>query len=117
MKNIFSKPLKIVLGVALSAIIALLACFLESLLPVHVIGAAVIAMFIGMLLNYLLRKTSILSSLSSGIKFTSKKVLKLAIILLGLSLKIRTILTVGRMSLLVMIFTFTTLSSVMSVRK
>jgi uncharacterized integral membrane protein (TIGR00698 family) len=43
-----------------------------------------------------------------GIKFTSKKVLKFAIILLGASLNITTVLTVGRNSLLVMVFTLAT---------
>jgi uncharacterized integral membrane protein (TIGR00698 family) len=43
-----------------------------------------------------------------GIKFTSKKVLKFAIILLGASLNITTVLTVGRNSLLVMAFTLAT---------
>jgi uncharacterized integral membrane protein (TIGR00698 family) len=79
--------------------------WLESLLPIHLIGSAVIAMFIGMILNYFLRKTSIFAT---GAKFTSKKILKLAIILLGLSLNITTILYVGQMSLLVMIFTLLT---------
>ena len=99
------KILKTLPGVALSLGIAALACFLESLLPIHLIGAAVIAMFIGMILNYFLRNTKIFNL---GIKFTSKKILKLAIILLGLSLNITTILQVGRMSLVVMLFTLFT---------
>ena len=85
--------------------IAAVACLIESLLPIHVIGSAVIAMFIGMILNYFLRNTKMFAS---GIKLTSKRILKLAIILLGLSLNIRTVLTVGRMSLTVMIFTLFT---------
>ena len=44
----------------------------------------------------------------NGIKFTSKKVLKFAIVLLGASLNIRTVLTVGRFSLTVMLFTLAT---------
>ena len=99
------KILKTVPGIVLSVAIAALACFIESLLPIHVIGSAVIAMFIGMILNYFLRNTSVFAS---GIKFTSTKVLKFAMILLGLSLNITTILNVGKMSLLVMIFTLLT---------
>lgn len=95
----------IIPGVVLSVLLALLACFLESLLPIHVVGAAVIAMFLGMILNTFLRKTKIFSS---GLKFTSKKLLKFAIILLGLSLNIKTILSVGKMSLAVMVFTLLT---------
>ena len=93
------KIIKLFPGIILSVAIAAVACFIESLLPIHVVGSAVIAMFIGMLINYFLRSTKIFSS---GIKFTSKKVLKFAIILLGLSLNIKTILTIGRMSLTVM---------------
>ena len=99
------KILKIVPGVMLSVGVALLACWFESLLPIHLIGSAVIAMFIGMLLNYFLKDTKVLAS---GLKFTSKKILKFAIILLGLSLNITTILNVGKMSLTVMIFTLLT---------
>jgi len=99
------KTIKLLPGILLSASIAVLACWFESLLPVHLIGSAVIAMFIGILLNkYLCRTTAF----ASGLKFTSKKVLKFAIILLGLSLNISTILLVGKMSLTVMIFTLLT---------
>ena len=86
-------------------LIAAIAWFIESVLPIHVIGAAVIAMFIGMILNGILKKTGLFAS---GLKFTSKKLLKFAIILLGLSLNIRTILSVGKMSLAVMVFTLLT---------
>ena len=99
------KILKLFPGIVLSAAIAALAWWLESLLPIHLIGSAVIAMFIGMLLNYFLKDTKIFAT---GIRFTSKKILKFAIILLGLSLNISTILQVGKMSLLVMVFTLLT---------
>lgn len=99
------KALKYIPGIALSVAVALVAVFLESLLPIHVIGAAVIAMFMGMIINHFLGSRSFLSS---GLKFTSKKILKFAIILLGLSLNITTILYVGKMSLVVMVFTLAT---------
>ena len=99
------KALKVFPGIILSVGVALLACWLESLLPIHLIGSAVIAMFIGMVLNHFLRNTKVFAS---GLKFTSKKILKFAIILLGLSLNITTILNVGKMSLTVMIFTLLT---------
>ena len=99
------KILKIPPGVILSVAVALLACWLESLLPIHLIGSAVIAMFIGMFLNYFIKNNRIIIP---GLKFTSKKILKFAIILLGLSLNITTILNVGKMSLTVMIFTLLT---------
>ena len=92
-------------GIIASLLIAFVATYIESLLPIHIIGAAVIAMFIGMLLNPLVKKTNILNT---GLKFTSKKILKFAIIILGLSLNINTILNVGKMSLVVMVFTLLT---------
>ena len=97
------KIVKLLPGVALSVVIALLSCWLESLLPIHLIGSAVIAMFIGMFLNQYLCKISVFSS---GLKFTSKKILKAAIVLLGASLSVSTILSVGKMTFFVMIFTF-----------
>ena len=99
------KLLKTIPGILLAACIALLSCWIESLLPIHLIGSAVIAMFIGMFLNQYIKNTKIFAS---GLKITSKKILKFAIILLGLSLNITTILHVGKMSLTVMVFTLLT---------
>ena len=99
------KVLKFLSGITLSVMIAAVAVFIENLLPIHLIGGAVIAMFIGMIVNHFIGKNSFFAS---GIKFTSKKILKFAIILLGLSLNINTILHVGKMSLVVMIFTLAT---------
>ena len=86
------KILKLFPGIILSAAIATVAClaehFLEKMIGIHLIGSAVIAMFIGMIINFFLKNTDIFSS---GIKFTSKKLLKFAIILLGLSLNITTV--------------------------
>ena len=99
------KLIKTIPGILLAACLAFLACWIESLLPIHLIGSAVIAMFIGMFLNQYIKNTKIFAS---GLKFTSKKILKFAIILLGLSLNITTILHVGKMSLTVMVFTLLT---------
>ncbi len=105
MKQLYSNILKTLPGVALSVLIAAVACLIESLLPIHIIGAAVMAMFIGMFINSYRLKNA---CLMPGIKFTSKKLLKIAIILLGLSLNIKVVLNVGKMSLLVMVFTLLT---------
>lgn len=99
------KIIKLLPGIGLSAVIAVVALYIESLLPIHIIGASVIAMFIGMVVNHFLGDAKIFQS---GVKFTSKKILKFAIILLGLSLNIATIFEVGKMSLTVMIFTLLT---------
>ena len=92
-------------GFLAAVAIAIAARFLESLLPIHLIGASVIALFIGMAINHFHQPKQILLP---GIRFTSKKMLKFAIILLGAGLNITTILTVGRMSLVVMCFTLFT---------
>lgn len=97
--------LKMFPGVVVSVIIAAVAVFIENLMPIHIIGAAVIAMFIGMIINHFLKD---IKFLTPGVKFTSKRILKFAIILLGLSLNITTVLTVGKMSLAVMVFTLLT---------
>ena len=92
-------------GLLIAVAVAAAARFLEGLFPIHLIGASVIALFIGMGINAL-RKPSAL--VAGGPMFTSKRVLKLAIILLGASLSMRDILTVGRLSLMVMCFTLLT---------
>ena len=53
------KNLKVLPGIALSMAIAFLALWIESLLPIHIIGASVIAMFIGMTLNYFLKNITV----------------------------------------------------------
>ncbi|MFI3251319.1 MAG: putative sulfate exporter family transporter, partial [Eubacteriales bacterium] len=73
-------------------------------LPIHLIGGSVIALFLGMIANTQIKTTTF----DPGLKFTSKKILKFAIILLGASLSIETILTVGSLSLVVMLFTLLT---------
>ncbi len=91
-------------GVAVALVIAFIAQFLEGLLPIHLIGGSVIALFIGMIINSFFK----IPILKNGLKFTSKKILKFAIILLGTSLSIQTILEVGALSLAVMFFTLLT---------
>lgn len=105
LKNRIKKCMSTVPGTALALLVGTLAWAIEQVLPVHVIGAAVIAMFIGMIINSFIGGERFFLP---GLKFTSKRVLKLAIILLGLSLNIKTVLTVGQMSLMVMIFTLLT---------
>ncbi len=104
MKNIKENILSFLPGFSIALVIAVVAKYIEKLLPVHLIGSSVIALFIGMGLNYYWHP----AVLTKGLKFTSKKILKLAIILLGASLSIGTILQVGKLSLTVMIFTLLT---------
>ena len=100
MKN----KLNIIYGFITCIAIAIISTIIESLLPIHLIGSSIIALFIGIILNGFINTNNI----KSGITFTSKKVLRFSIILLGASLNIQTILNVGRYSLSVMIFTLLT---------
>lgn len=90
-------------GIGFAFLIASIAKMIENILPVSFIGASVIAIFLGILINYFYPVED--TPLSSGIQFASKRILKFAIILLGASLNIATILEVGKISLIVMIFT------------
>lgn len=92
-------------GFGISLLIAAFARWIEASLPIHLIGGSVIALFIGMLLNQIKKPSKLIQS---GLKFTSKKVLKFSIVLLGASLSVGTILSIGRLSLTVMVFTLLT---------
>ena len=108
MKKFCKTVLSYIPGAAIAIAIAAVAKLLEGLekkLGFEVIGASVIALFIGMAVNAFHKPNEITAP---GIKFTSKKILKFAIILLGASLNITTVLTVGRFSLVVMLFTLAT---------
>ena len=90
------KILKFIPGMALALIIAAVAKLLEHFeeaAGIHIIGASVIALFIGMIVNAFFKPNDVTSP---GIKFTSKKILKFAIILLGASLNITTMNTDGK---------------------
>lgn len=104
MKKRMNGFFKIIPGFGAACLLAFVARYIESLLPIHIIGASVIALLLGMLINSFCKPTW----LAPGLKFTSKKILKLAIILLGASLSVNVILSVGKMSLMVMVFTLLT---------
>lgn len=89
-------------GVLLSAALALAAKLFGSFVPYGVISDSVIAMLVGMIINPFLYKYT---ALKSGIQFTSKKLLQLAIVLMGFTLSFAQIIEVGSYSLLVMCFT------------
>ena len=102
------KVVKYLPGMAIALVLAAAAKGLEALekaAGLHFIGASVIVLFLGMIINHFRKPTA---ATAPGIKFTSKKILKFAIILLGASLNIRTVLSVGRFSLTVMLFTLAT---------
>ena len=72
--NTLKRTGKIIPGLTISLLIALVAKTIESFLPIHIVGASVIALFIGIIINHFWRP----DFLKPGIKFTSKKVLKFA---------------------------------------
>ena len=93
------------LGIILTVGLAIVAQTISKFIPYHLISAGVFALILGMLLNPIVTKNN---SYDSGIKFTSKKILKLAIILMGATLSISQVVEVGRFSLIVMVFTLLT---------
>lgn len=104
MKNIAKNFMSVIPGFAMATLLAVIGKSIEGLLPIHIIGGSVIALLLGMLINNFWSP----NFLKPGLKFTSKKILKFAIILLGASLSINVILNVGKISLAVMIFTLIT---------
>lgn len=100
-----TQAIAILPGFIFALIIAGVSKYLESLMPIHLVGASVIALFIGMFINHFYQPSPLLKD---GLKFTSKKILKFAIILLGASLSIGTVLHIGKMSLVIMVFTLLT---------
>ena len=89
-------------GILFSALIAACAYFLGKKFPV--IGGPVFGILFGIILNNFNRP----ESLEVGIKFTSKKVLQLAVVLLGFGLNLSEIIVVGKSSLLIILSTIST---------
>lgn len=87
-------------GLLLCLAIAIPSWFLGKLFPV--IGGAVIAIIAGMIVTLFIKKKD---SFESGIKFTSKKVLQWAVILLGFGMNLNVILQTGKQSLPIIIST------------
>lgn len=92
-------------GIILSAGVAVLSLFLSRLIPGDIIGATVLAIIVGMIFNPLLQKYQVFSA---GINFTSKMILRIGIILMGVNLNFSEVLSVSKYSLFVMMFTMAT---------
>ena len=91
-----------VLGIVICFAVAGLSVLVEKLIPGDLLGASIIALFMGTIINSFFHP----DWMKPALKFTSKKILKAAIVLLGASLSINTIMSVGKMTFFVMIFTF-----------
>lgn len=100
MMNFFKKSWK---GILLCLCIAIPAWFLGKQFPI--IGGAVIAILAGMLITIFIKNKN---PFEAGIKFTSKKILQWAVILLGFGLNLNVILQTGRQSLPIIVSTIAT---------
>lgn len=89
-------------GFLLCLAITIPSCFLGKAFPI--IGGAVFAILIGMIIALFLTDKG---SLEAGIKFTSKKILQWAVILLGFGLNLGVIVKTGKQSLPIILFTIT----------
>ena len=89
-------------GVLLASLLAIVSTYINLAVPNHAIGSGVIALILGMLLNPFVDRYP---KTLAGLTFTSKKILKFAIILMGASLSFTQVFQVGKFSLVVMTFT------------
>lgn len=90
-------------GILLCLCIAVPSWVLGKCFPI--IGGPVIAILAGMVLTLLLKDKS---GFEAGIKFTSKKILQYAVILLGFGLNLQVILQTGKQSLPIILSTIAT---------
>ncbi|MCB2289916.1 YeiH family protein [Clostridium sp. CS001] len=91
------------MGIALCMIIAIPSWLLGKKFPL--IGGPVIAIVVSMIITLFIKNKS---KFDSGIKFTSKKILQYAVILLGFGLNLSVVLETGKQSLPIIISTITT---------
>lgn len=98
MKNIQ----KLLPGILLSLLLALTANQLQKIIPGHLISSGVFALLLGMVINPFISGNK---NFFGGVQFTSKKILKFSIVLMGLGLSFSQIFSVGKFSLVVMTFT------------
>lgn len=90
-------------GILLCFVIAVVCWLLGKQFPI--IGGPVFAILAGMVLTIILKDKS---QLESGIKYTSKKILQYAVILLGFGLNLQVILQTGAQSLPIILATIST---------
>ena len=89
-------------GIILTIGLAIIGIFIAKFIPRGLISPGVFALLLGMALNPVVSKYHIFDK---GITFTSKTILKLAIILMGATLSFSQVLEVGKYSVFVMMFT------------
>lgn len=92
-------------GFIITVLLALAAQYFSNFIPYHLISAGVFAMIIGMVLHPFFSNHTVYKT---GFSFVSKKILRLSIVLMGVSLSFVQVLQVGKFSLFVMCFTLAT---------
>lgn len=92
-------------GLVLVGVIALLAMVVDGYFPNNLMGPSVFALVLGMLLNRFYSKDD---SFKNGVDFSSKTILRMGIILMGISLSFGQVMVVGKYALVLMAFTLTT---------
>ena len=90
-------------GILLSLLIASVAYALGTVVPV--VGGAVFSITLGILVASVWQRSA---RFDSGIRFTSKYILQLAVVLLGFEMSIASVMTVGKQSLWVILITLST---------
>lgn len=108
MKFIKKNGLGILVCIIIAGISTLLAEINIGSFSFEVIGAPVFAIVIGMVITALFKKFASSETMKAGITFTSKKILQWAVIILGFTLNIKTVLSVGGKSLPVIVATIAT---------
>ncbi|MDT8717594.1 YeiH family putative sulfate export transporter [Clostridium sp. 19966] len=88
-------------GIAFSFVLAIPAWFLGKAFPI--IGSPVIGILLGIILSFWSKP----SFLNEGISYSSKKILQLAIIMLGFEMNLYTVFKIGGQSLIIILFTLT----------
>lgn len=92
-------------GLLLSALVACFAVILSANIPYDILSPGVTAIIIGIALNPLISKTKIFDK---GIVFSSKTVLKLGIILMGINLSFNQVVYAGKYALILLMVVFVT---------
>ena len=100
---IYEKISKVLPGFFVSLAIAIPSYLLGSKFPV--VGGPVFAILIGMIAALFIKKRTLIDS---GVKFTSKKILQYAVILLGFGMNLSVVVTTGLQSLPIIISTIAT---------
>ena len=98
----FAEELKILLpGIGLASIVAIAALISSSLQTQKVISPLLIAIIIGIIIR---NTVSVSKAFEPGISFSAKKILRLAVVLLGLKLSFSQILSIGIDGISIIVF-------------